>query len=317
MVSVTSERPLESVPNGLLRGVIQILHRGGFQTQRDVYVKGTTLDIVAEYPLDSLLGTPRKYGINCKTHKRALSIDVVRDQIDSWFQAEAIEFGGLTGIYEYWLISKTNITSDAAAFLKTRTGHPKYRVWTLDEFADVIQRRVTPPLSLSADVGRSVHVNHKQLILSLASLELLIEEKLNSLNNSRPNSEEARESINDEITTYELLKNNLLELRNIVTKFINRQTTKSELVKSSNSFTQGVRNWWNNKHEHICEAASSAGIFTAAVTVCSLVGSGGPFTTVICGALVGGRPVIEALRAVEQKGASKLNRQSNQRTHKS
>jgi hypothetical protein len=61
------------------------------------------------------------------------------------------------------------------------------------------------------------------------------------------------------------------------------------------------QNWWNKAHEKICQTAFDGAIFTLCVSICSLLGSGGQITTAVVGTLVGGRTVVDALRALSAK----------------
>jgi hypothetical protein len=137
----------------------------------------------------------------------------------------------------------------------------------------------------------SVQTNRVSIVLSVASLILLIDEKLASLRDARRNDPDAQE----EIEHYESIKQNLEALRNAV----DHDTTKDEAVESAaNKFVQRVRGWWERRHEKICDTAYEAAIFLTCVSVCSLVGSGGPFAVAISGAIAGRKTVVDALKAI-------------------
>jgi hypothetical protein len=69
---------------------------------------------------------------------------------------------------------------------------------------------------------------------------------------------------------------------------------------AATTFVQGVRNWWTKDHEKICDKGYDAALFTLCVGVCSLVGAGA-IAVAVSGALVGGKTIVEALKALPKK----------------
>jgi hypothetical protein len=69
----------------------------------------------------------------------------------------------------------------------------------------------------------------------------------------------------------------------------------------ANTFVWGIRNWWEKGHEKICDKAFDAAIFISCVGLCSLVDSGGPIAVAVSGALVGGKAVVHALKALPRR----------------
>jgi hypothetical protein len=145
----------------------------------------------------------------------------------------------------------------------------------------------------------SVRINRIAIVLSVASLVVLIDEKLGRLRDERPNDRDAQAVRDEAIARYESIKQNLEALRNATVGLDERESASNENAENAaKSFGQCVRDWWNERHIEICSKAFDAGLFTLCVSVCSLVGSGGPLTVGVSGALIGGKPVIEALKAM-------------------
>jgi hypothetical protein len=144
--------------------------------------------------------------------------------------------------------------------------------------------------------SRSVQTNRIAIVLSIASLMVLIDERLAQLRDERPNAKDAQALRDDAIARYESIRRAAEALRNAADEGggINEQKAKN----AAKSFWQCVHDWWNERHVEICSRVFDAGLFVSCVAVCSLVGSGGPVTVAVTGALIGGKPVIEALKAI-------------------
>jgi hypothetical protein len=146
--------------------------------------------------------------------------------------------------------------------------------------------------------GRVIVQNAAQIELQTASLTLLIDEKLATLRAERPNSREAQKRRDDQIADYERLKAQLEQLRTAAGAFSKAPKKERAAVEATKTFAEGVRSWWTKSHQRICERAFDMGLFLSAVGICSIAGAGGTLGVVISGALVGGKPVIEAVKAL-------------------
>jgi hypothetical protein len=150
-------------------------------------------------------------------------------------------------------------------------------------------------------VARSLRANKIAIVLSVASLTVLIDEKLASLRDERPNDRDAQAARDEAIGHYESLKRDLEALRD-VTLQLERGKAKERTVENvANTFVWGIRNWWEKGHEKICDKAFDAAIFISCVGLCSLVDSGGPIAVAVSGALVGGKAVVHALKALPRR----------------
>jgi hypothetical protein len=153
-----------------------------------------------------------------------------------------------------------------------------------------------------ADPPWPVRTNRVAIILSVSSLGLLIDDRLSSLRNERPNDPDTQAARDEAIAHYEILKRTLDHLRSVASQLESGQRPDQEtLKKAAITFGEGVQNFWNKAHEKICQTAFDVGIFTSCVGLCSLLGSGGEITATIAGALVGGRTVVDALNALSKR----------------
>src|SRR6266446_2397611 len=158
-------------------------------------------------------------------------------------------------------------------------------------------------------IGRSVQANSVTIILSVASLVLLIDDKLASLRDERRND---RDALAEELAHYESVRRDLEALRDVAIEVKRGKADDKAVIKATTTFSEGIRNWWNKKHEEICAKAYDAAfrtydaaLFVSCVGLCSLLGCEGPITVAVSGALIGGKPVIDALKALPSARSTK------------
>jgi hypothetical protein len=160
---------------------------------------------------------------------------------------------------------------------------------------------VPPVGARQALVAVSVRTNRTAIVLSVASLMVLIDDKLATLRDERPNARDAQAVRHEAIAHYENLKQDLEALRDVAFQ-LERGKAKAKTVESvANTFVQGIQNWWEKGHEKICNKALDAAIFISCLSVCSLVGCGGATAVVVSGAIAGGKPVVDALKALSKR----------------
>jgi hypothetical protein len=132
-------------------------------------------------------------------------------------------------------------------------------------------------------------------------LLLLIDEKLSSLRERRPNSEEAQALQREQIELYESIRRNLAVLKEAVRAFAAERISERKTISAVKSFADGVKGWWSKGHEQICEKAFDMSMFLSAVAICTAAGSSGNLAVTVSAALVGGKPVAEALKGALKK----------------
>jgi hypothetical protein len=151
---------------------------------------------------------------------------------------------------------------------------------------------------LRSAVGRSVRANNVTIILSVASLVLLIDEKIASLRDERRNDQDALAEV---IAHYEGLRRDLEALRDVAIEVRQGTADDKTVTKATGTFSDCVRKWWNKRHDEICTKACDASLFVSCVGLCSLVGCGGATAVAVSGALIGGKPVVDALKALPKR----------------
>ena len=162
---------------------------------------------------------------------------------------------------------------------------------------------MTPALDARATVTSprdaiitSVRTNRAAIVLSVGSLVLLIDEKLASIRNDRGRNDKKAQA--EEIAHYERLKQDVEALRKVT---LNEKASAKTVEKAANKFVQRIQDWWEKDYEKICNKAFDIGLFTLSVGICSLVDSGGPIAVAVSGALIGGKPIIDALKAIPKR----------------
>jgi hypothetical protein len=89
----------------------------------------------------------------------------------------------------------------------------------------------------------------------------------------------------------------LVALRGATLAFSVGNVEENKLVEAFNSLMKGVADWWEKDHVRICNSAFDFGLFLSFMHVCSMSGAGGNVAAIISGALVGRKPVIDAIKA--------------------
>jgi hypothetical protein len=147
-------------------------------------------------------------------------------------------------------------------------------------------------------IGRAILGNRHQLLLSASALLLLIDEKIATLQGQNPNSHEAIQARDLEIAHYERFRKQLQTLRDDAAAFSEGSTKETNAVQSVKAYAEGIQSWWTKRYDQICERTFEMGLFMSAVGVCSLAGAGGWVSVAVSGALVGGKPVVDAIKSI-------------------
>jgi hypothetical protein len=104
--------------------------------------------------------------------------------------------------------------------------------------------KVTKSRRMRTAVGRAARTNKVTIIVSVASLVVLIDEKLASLRGGLPNDPDAQAARDQAIAHYESVKRDLEALRD-ATLALERGDAKEKTVENAaNTFAQGIANWW-------------------------------------------------------------------------
>jgi len=156
-------------------------------------------------------------------------------------------------------------------------------------------------------IGKAVLQNKAAIALSIEPLLLLIDQRIDALRGERPNSDEARAKVDDSISEYQSLKTRVQELQAASLSFAGGKVEEKVVVAHTMSFAEGVSAWWTKRHEEICSLAFrtglrtvEVGVFVGCLSLCELAGVGGPLTTGLAAALIGGKPIIGALKSLSK-----------------
>jgi GcrA cell cycle regulator len=164
------------------------------------------------------------------------------------------------------------------------------------------QLRRSPVRKLAAGartkVGKAIQANQNVLDLALASLAIQIDDKLQSLRNARPNSEDAIANMQDQISQYEGMSSQVGRIRDAIDAFSNDRSNETKVVESVNTFADGIKSWWNKSHATICARAFDLGLFASSVAICSMAGAGGRVAAVVSAVLVSGKSVSSVLNRI-------------------
>jgi hypothetical protein len=155
------------------------------------------------------------------------------------------------------------------------------------------------PAPASTTIAVTVLRNRAEIDLLAASFLVLIEDRLEALRQERSNSDEAAALITD----YEDLKSRVEAFLARASQFAEKKTTESAVVAATTSFADGIGNFWSKHHVQICSKAYDMGLFGIGVAISSLAGN--PLAIAIPGVIVGGKPVLEAIKSICSKSHDK------------
>jgi hypothetical protein len=167
---------------------------------------------------------------------------------------------------------------------------------------------------VETNIGQALRERRYQVQLALVAVVSLIDEKLQQLISSPPNSDEARRGWINEKSELEKLRGIVKRLQTDVADYLAGAKPEKAPVRSVKSFAEAVEDYWTKNHMKILEKGFNIGLFVTATLSCSLAGVEGTIAA-ICGTLIGGKPAIEALKAVTVRRVEAGSRVSGRRSH--
>jgi hypothetical protein len=87
----------------------------------------------------------------------------------------------------------------------------------------------------------------------------------------------------------------------MVAAFMKGTEKEAKVVRSIRTFADGVELWWNKRHDAILTKTFDMGLFTTAVSICSMAGAAGNMAVAVSAVLIGGKPVAQALKGLIAK----------------
>lgn len=183
--------------------------------------------------------------------------------------------------------------------------YPGVELWDFDDLRSHLQRQQHPVQSRNASsrkIGNAVKANSNQIVIATAALAALIDERLSSLKEQKPNSPEAIETRDTAILDYEALRAKVNDLQDAVAKFTKGKIKEVTIQKKALSFGEGVQSWWQKDHQKVLSTAYGTGVFLSAIGVCSLIGVNPDVAAATAAALIGGKSIGAALKGLPKSG---------------
>ena len=193
---------------------------------------------------------------------------------------------------EYW-----GISYEVAASMMPNGD--QIRVFSIEEFEWFASSSLPAAEAAEASPRRAASrmVANAEVIQVLGiGLLSLIEERIAALNAERPNSDGAREELRIRIAEYEKLKSEVEIVARAATDLKAGKIKEPDAAKISQAFSEGLEKWWKKKHAMVLDV----GVFTMALSICSLAGSGGWLTATALAGLVGGKKLTDALKGTKK-----------------
>jgi hypothetical protein len=133
--------------------------------------------------------------------------------------------------------------------------------------------------------------------VAASSFVYALDARLEALRQPGPNSEEGHQRRAEEIAEYEDLKQKVEAFIGAAASFSAGEIREIELVERGNSVYVGIEEWWAKHHVEICDSASVMSLFLFGVLTSVAAGVNANLAAAIAGAMTGGKPVIDAIKA--------------------
>lgn len=148
---------------------------------------------------------------------------------------------------------------------------------------------------------RAVAGNGAQVVLSIETLSMLVDQRIAVLEAERPNSSEEITRRDDELAECRALQATLSALRNAVAEYKVQPAAGRMLEETAGAFSRGVQGWWEKRAISICDSTAELTMFLAAVSVCSAVGVAPTIAAIVAGALFGRKSALSVLKNLAKK----------------
>jgi hypothetical protein len=108
-------------------------------------------------------------------------------------------------------------------------------------------------------------------MLAIAGLILQIDDRLEKLGSERPNSDDAKAKVAEEISDYQRMKAELELIRELVATFQKGKAPEKDVVKATKTFKQGVEEWWTNKSSDILTSTAKGAVLVSSIGLLALM----------------------------------------------
>jgi hypothetical protein len=189
--------------------------------------------------------------------------------------------------------------------------HPGVRILSVEEFKIALDRLQRAKRSEASQkpgtraartrVAKALLANADELHTAATTSLLLIENRIEVLQQERPNSDSSIALRDNEITALTRLKGQLEIIRGAPERLQKGEIRENEANKLIKSFSEGVREYWNANSEVICGKTVNIALFASTVLVCKLAGASGDLTIAVSAAMAGGKTVMDGLKGIMRK----------------
>jgi hypothetical protein len=227
----------------MVRQVLDLLAKSGFGLESPWSVEYNVFDVLArrEY-----LGKTRHYGIVVKKYFGEKHLKYVMAGPNILQQSRDNDV-----IDEVWVVADKAAKS---AQKMQRLPLKNIRFMTFSELRSAVREfapRTGQSLRVAAKtrIGKAVLANSNEISVTISSVLALVDEKIKTLRDERPNSEDAIAKRDASVNEYVRLRDEVTRLAATVEAYTQRKAPEKEVVKSFKTFGDGVQSWWNKGHE--------------------------------------------------------------------
>jgi hypothetical protein len=194
--------------------------------------------------------------------------------------------------------------------MEERTRYPLHvSIFTLDEFLHQVEKlrlarlarlpvKPTAP-DLRTRVGKTIVANGPEIKTAITTSIILIEERLEVLNSSRPNAPKSKAKKADEIGRLTVIKSQLETLREYPELLEAGKVTEGVATSAFRLLSQGIGEYWKKHADAICDKMLTFGMFSSLMLVGQLSGVTPEVSFGLSGAMTYGKPVVDALKALK------------------
>lgn len=150
-------------------------------------------------------------------------------------------------------------------------------------------------------VRTAVMTNADGIIVMAEALRRDIDEKIQVLRGERPNHPDAQHLRDSAIADYESLRAQVALLQAEIIKLKQSSSSVSVAAQQAQSFGTSVSNWWRKDSNRVLSHGASASLILSLVGFTSLIGVNPTVSMAVSSALIGGKPVVDAIKAVVKK----------------
>jgi hypothetical protein len=137
---------------------------------------------------------------------------------------------------------------------------------------------------------------------------VLIDDRLETLRQTPPNSDEAMAATKAAIADLEDLKCRVEAFLGTAAQFALSKAKEKAVVENANSLAVGIRDWWSKRHvqaldkafDKALKAIDVGPLFGMGVGICLLAGANPNLGVAISGAMVGGKYVVDMIKALHR-----------------